>query len=198
MRPWGLGIALLVVASLGGYGMTADLPYSRMGVKQIPIQLAVKDGTGDLSPHFFAHPLLLSYLLFVWDGLAFLIGRVLGMIPSVSGFERLSFTNPALFYLIGRSVILVAALASVLWFYRIGARLFTHRAAFIAALLTAVAPEMIEWAHDALPTMLMVCLFMGAFYYIVRILEDGRWRDAVSVRQEFPGKATPGGSWPWG
>ncbi len=177
----GLGIILLVAAILFGYGMTADLPYTRLGIEQLHIQLAVKSGTGDLNPHFFIHPPLLSYLLFGLYGATFLVGRVLGLIPSMAAFEQLYFTDPSLFYIIARVFILLAALGSVALFYGVARRLYGAPVALMATALMAVSPELVRWAHYAVPTVLMSCLFMAAFYFVTRMLYGGAWRDYLAA-----------------
>ena len=175
-------VVLGIAGVLFGYGMTADLPFSRLGIEQEHIQLALKCGTGDLNPHFFIHPPLLSYVLFVFYGAAYVIGRALGWIPSLAAFERLYFTDPTVFYLIARAFMWLMAMGSVVLFHRIARRLFDERTALIATALMAFAPELVRWAHYAVPTVFMLCLFMASVWCVVRIFQDGGgWREYLAA-----------------
>ena len=117
---WAIGSLAVVTMILSGYGMMADVPGTRLGIERLHIQLALKYGMGDLNPHFFIHPPLMSYLLFGLYGIAFLVGKTVGSLRSIAEFEQLYFTDPTLFYLIGRSAMLVVATWSVILFARIG------------------------------------------------------------------------------
>ncbi len=178
---WGLGVLLIGAAALSSAGLTADLPYPRLGIERLHVQLAVKYGSGDLNPHFFIHPPLLSYLLFGLYGMAFVIGRGVGWVHSLAEFERIYFTDPTVFFVIARVFILAVALGGVVCFYLAAKRLFGNPVAWIAALLCAYAPEFVKWSHYALPTILMFGLFMASFYFVAGILRRGRWSDYLAA-----------------
>lgn len=178
---WAVGLLAVVTMIASAYGMMADMPETRLGIERLHIQLALKYGMGDLNPHFFIHPPLLSYLLFGLYGMVFLMGRMVGALHSVAEFEQLYFTDPTLFYVLGRSVMLCAAAGSVVLFARIGRRLFGTIPALSATALVACAPVLIKWAHYALPTILMLCLFLASFSYVVRIFEGGRRWDYLAA-----------------
>lgn len=176
-QTWFIGI-LLLAGLLFAWGMTSDLPYTRLGIEQEHVNLALKCGSGDLNPHFFIHPPLMSYVLFAFYGVAFLIARAAGWMSSVAAFEQLYFTDPTLFYVIARVFIGAMGLASVAIFYGIARRLFDERRALAATFLMAIAPELVRWAHYAVSTVFMLCLFMAAFWFVVTIFEGrARWRD---------------------
>lgn len=84
LRLWGI--------SYGAYH--ADEP--------IVINHALAYGTGDLNPHFFKIPPLISYLLFGVYGVWFVAGKLIGFFPNLTSFQELYVRQPLVFYLIAR------------------------------------------------------------------------------------------------
>lgn len=174
-------LALIMVLFLffSSYGMRADLPYSRVATEEQQIKLALKFGTGDLNPHHFGHPPFFAYVLFLLYGVTFLIGKALGIFKTVLDYQRLYFTDPTVFYMIARSIILVLATLSIAILYSIGKKLFDRQISLIASVFVAFSVVNIKWAHYASPDIPMLFLSLSSFYFMVRIFQEGLLRDYV-------------------
>lgn len=174
-----VGIVMVAMVWLGAQGMTSDLPHTHMGPEQRHVQMAVKYSGGDFNPHAFDHPTLLSYVLFVLYGVAYLCGLAAGWFHSAADFERLYFTDPTLFYVIARVLTLIAGVASAPLFYLIGKRLYGIRPALIATFGMALAPVMVIWMHFATPTIPVFFMFVASLYFVVKVFQGGGVYDSV-------------------
>ena len=72
---WLLAGILLLALALRITGIQFGLPHLYHADEPIVVNHALAYGAGDLNPHFFKIPPLVSYLLFVVYGAAYLIGR---------------------------------------------------------------------------------------------------------------------------
>ena len=83
------------------------------------------------------HPTLFAYMLFRCYGLCFLFGWLRGAFHSVSvvDFDRVCFTDPTLFFVIARSLVLILGVVGVWLCYRLTRQLYDHEA--VALLATA-------------------------------------------------------------
>lgn len=174
-----LGVVMVATVWLGAHGMMADLPQSRVGAEQKHIQLAVKYGSGDLNPHSFDHPPLLSYVLFALYGVVFLVGRAVGWFHSAMDFEQRYFTDPTLFYVTARVFILGVSAATIPLFYAIARRLCGGRPALMATVWMAVSPVVIIWSHYATPTIPLLFMCLVSLYWTVQVLQRGRFWDSA-------------------
>ncbi len=176
-QRWALAGVLGLFAAAAAYGMRADLPFSRFATEEEQVFYAVKFGTGDLNPHYFLHPPFFAYVLFGLYGATFVIGRAAGAFASVADFERLFFTDPTLFFVIGRTFILGLGVLGLWLFFRLAQRLY-HRPA-IALLATAFLSVSVlhvtaaHYANTDIPMMVLAFLALGT---VVRVLQEGRLR----------------------
>ncbi len=95
-----LAIALFVRL----WGVNFGLPYLYHADEPIVVNHALAFGMGDLNPHFFKIPPLVSYLLFMCYGIYCVAGWGAGLFHSVRDFEQLFYFDPSSFYLIARLV----------------------------------------------------------------------------------------------
>ena len=136
---WKLSILLVFAFVLRFWGVWFGLPDLYHADEPIVVNHALAYGTGDLNPHFFNIPPLVSYLLFVCYGIFYLVGRGVGIFHSLSDFENLFYADPTLFYLIARLLFGVfIGTATVYLLYRLVRRFWDRRTAFWAAFFLAV------------------------------------------------------------
>ncbi len=161
------------------WGLRADLPFTpRLATEQEQVYFALKFGSGDFNPHFFGHPPLFAYALFGVYGLLFIAGRLTGNFASMADFERMVFLAPEPFYLAARIFVLLLAVAAILVFYRLAARLYGRRSTALAAcLLLGSSATFVTYAHYASTDVPMMFVSLLAFTQIARVLRLGRWRD---------------------
>lgn len=173
-QRWALAGVLLLFGVCAVWAMKTDLPFSRFATEEEQIFYAVKFGTGDLNPHYFLHPPFFAYVLFLVYGAAFVIGRLFGAFGSVADFQRLFFTDPTLFFLMGRLVVLILAVGGLGLFFRFSLRVY--RRADVALLATAflgastLHAAAAHYANTDIPMMVLALLAWGA---ILQVLREG-------------------------
>jgi hypothetical protein len=114
-------------------GIAFGLPSIFHQDEPIVVNHAVAYGSGDLNPHFFKIPPLLSYLLFLGYGFWYgFLSIFFGL--SKDGFLAGYLKDPTVFYLIGRVLFgAVLGTGSVYLLYRMGRRLAGEATGLLAA-----------------------------------------------------------------
>jgi len=178
-------IALLFLIAtvflLGSLGMTSDLKYSRMSTETEQINFALKFGAGDFNPHHFVHPPFFAYILFILYGAIFATGKLLGVFHSALDYEILYYTTPQFFLIIARIFILFIAALSIIITYKIGKRLFDKKIAILACGFLVFSQLFISATHYATGEVPLLLMSLAAFYFIVRIFEDGHLKYYISA-----------------
>lgn len=174
-NPW-LAATLALGATLRLYGLAHDLPFV-YNPDEANILARALSVARDPNPHYFLYPSFYFYLLFAWLGGLFVLGRSLGRYESLAGFERRFFDDPTDFYLAGRFLGVLAALATIVLTYRLAERRYGRTAAGAAAFFLAVAYVHVRDAHylkHDVPVALLVLVSLSCFD---RVLERGSGRD---------------------
>lgn len=168
---------LLIAVALRLWGLFHDLPFSYFGDELHFMKRAAALGTGDLNPHWFHKPAFLMYVLAGVDGAYYVAGRLLGRFDSTAAFGAHFLTEPGPFLLLGRMVVFLCGVATVLVVWRIARRVFgTVAAAFSAGLVAAALAPMIASSQvikSDVPAGLLMALSVLVY---LRTREDGRWR----------------------
>lgn len=172
--PW-LAAILLLAAALRLYGLEHGLPFvynpDEANIMARSLSLA-----NDLNPHYFLYPSFFLYVLFGVMGALYVVGRLLGRYPSLGAFEARFFSDPSDFYLAGRALGVLAALATVIVTYRLAARRFGTTAARAAAFFVAVAYFHVRDAHylkHDVPAGLLVVFALAAFDRVMERRKSG-------------------------
>jgi hypothetical protein len=144
-------LLLAVVIALGVTLRIVGLQYGLPAVYN-PDEVAIMNralafATGNLNPHNFVYPTLYFYVLFAWEGLAFVAGRVSGIFDSTAAFERSFFADPTYIYTAGRLFTTFCGVATIVATYALARRVAGRTAAVTAAALLAVAPLAVRDAH---------------------------------------------------
>jgi len=101
------------------WGAGFGLPFLYHADEPVVVNHALAFGMGDLNPHFFNIPPLVSYLLFICYGIYCVAGCAVGFFHSVRDFEQLFYFDPSSFYLVARLVFgVVMGTLSVYVLYR--------------------------------------------------------------------------------
>jgi hypothetical protein len=108
---------------------------------------ALTFATGTLNPHNFLYPTFFFYVLFVWVGIYLAFVWITGRVDSLSGLQKLYFTDATGIYLAGRTLAVAAGTATIAAIYTLAAKLTDQRTALAAALFLAVAPLAVRDAH---------------------------------------------------
>ncbi len=161
-----LALAFLVRVFAVNFG----LPELYHADEPIVVNHALAYGTGDLNPHFFKIPPLVSYLLFFCYGIFYVLGRTAGYFHSVRDLEQLFYSDPTSFYLIARVIFgVLLGTATVYGVYRLVKRLWTTEMALWAALLLAVNFLHARDSHYIYADIPLLCVLLTGFCLMARL-----------------------------
>jgi len=168
------GILLWLIAGLALvlriWGMWYGLPYLLHIDEQVFVNAGMRFGLGDFNPRWFGHPgNILMYLLFVGFAGFYGLGFIFGRFDSAQAFSEYFFADPTVFYLVGRSIGVLAGTLSVIAIGHLGKRLVNERVGIIAAIFLAVDPACVINAKfirtDVLGTLFIIlAVFWGVKY----------------------------------
>jgi len=165
-------LALALFLRLWGYGF--GLPYLYHADEPIVVNHALAYGTGDLNPHFFKIPPLVSYLLFMCYGLYFTIGRGVGLFHFVRDFENLFYFDPSSFYLIARLVFGVClGTLTVYLLYRTVKRFWGGQAALWTSFFLAVNFLHVRDSHYIYADIPLVWVLLAGMAVILKTEPEG-------------------------
>jgi hypothetical protein len=165
-------LAILMAALfLRLWGIHFGLPFLYHADEPVVVNHALAYGMGDLNPHFFNIPPLVSYLLFICYGLYFFLGRGMGIFQSLSDFEHLFYLDPTSFYLIAR-IIFGALLGTVTVYgaYRFVKRVSGETTALWASFFLAVNFLHVRDSHYVYADIPLVLVLLSGFFVLARII----------------------------
>ncbi len=119
-----------------------------------------------LNPHWFPLGSILLYVL--------LIVRV-GLEPFMNAVSLQDLATA------GRILTALADTASVLLLYALGRRLYGRGVGLLASALSAVAVVSIQLSHFYRPEPFLVLLALASFWYMLNVVQRGRWRDHLAL-----------------
>ncbi|MBM4431688.1 MAG: phospholipid carrier-dependent glycosyltransferase [Chloroflexi bacterium] len=183
-----LGVLATLALGLRLWGISFDLPnlYHRDEARYVSIPLQILK-SGDYNPHFFNYPTLFFYLLAAAYVFLFLflasrghIGHLDGLVLPEEVLQRVvgRATMPSQF-LLGRGLVALSGVLTVLVVYWVARRLYSRRAAWLAALLVSVSPTHVRNSHFIAPDVTMVLIAMCSFAFAYEVWLNGRRRDYV-------------------
>ncbi len=177
-------LALYLILLLGFvvrfYGVKFGLPGLYHADETIVVNHALAYGTGDLNPHFFRIPPLISYLVFFEYGIYYLLGTAFGFFSSIVGFQNLFLENPTSFYLIGRITVgVIAGTVSVYFVYLLGERVFSRTVGIISALFLSLTFLHVRNSHYIYLDTMMVLFIILTYIFVYKFLETGLRRDYI-------------------
>jgi hypothetical protein len=176
-----LAAIILLAAGLRAFGLDYGLPgvYNPDETPILNRGLAIAQ---DIKPQNFVYPSLYFYLLFIWEGLFFAVGRVAGVYDSVAAFQREFFVDPSRHFLAGRAFSVLCGTLTVAAVYVIARRMYDRATGLAAAAAMAVSPIAVRDAHYVkldVPTTMFVAF---AYAALARIVVDP---DAASRRRSW-------------
>ncbi len=175
-----LSTILLFSLLLRLWGLDFGLPNDRCRPDEYQIAVtALGMGSGDLNPHFFNYPTLFIYLCFFCYGLYYLIGYATGVFHQPADLGLSFLIDPTPFYLISRSLSLMAGVISVFLVYKICRRWFSQTMAVVASLLLAVAPLHVRDSHFGVTDVFMTMLVLCSIYFMLDFHHSGKQKYAV-------------------
>ena len=172
------------------YGVQFGLPGLYHADETIVVNHALAYGTGDLNPHFFRIPPLISYLIFFEYGIYYLLGTVFGFFSTIVDFQNLFLENPTSFYLIGRITVgVIAGTVSVYLIYLLGERVFSKTVGTISAFFLSLTFLHVRNSHYIYLDTMLVLFIILTYIFIFKFLETGLRRNYI-LAGSFAGVAT--------
>jgi len=160
----------LLALALRVWGIKFGFPNVLCGVDEnYSTSLAMRYGLGNLKPDFFWWPTLHSYLLFALYGGYYALGRLLGEFRSLFDFQKLYFTDPQSFFLIGRLFTAAAGSLSVVMLFFLAKKAYSLRVGFLAALFLAFNFLHVRDSHYSRPDILAGIFMMPAFMCLLSL-----------------------------
>jgi hypothetical protein len=181
--PWLLialgitGIAFALRVAGDNYG----LPYHLYWDEPTIVNRAIRMGSGDLNPHFFYYPGLSFYVTFLTEVGLYVVGHLLHIYGSLTDFAAAYFTNSTPFYLVGRVLAALLASVTVLVCYIVGRRFFTPLVGALAALLLAVSPMHVEYAHFVTNDVPLAFFALLTYVWLWDVYTRGQRRDYAAA-----------------
>ncbi len=173
-----LGCLIAMGLVLRLVGLRFGLPELYHADEPIVVNHAMAYGTGDLNPHFFQIPPLISYLLFVIYGVYFLAGCIIGKFPNAGAFADLFLSDPTSFYALGRFLLGALPGAATVWVVAIlGKRVVSVRAGLWAAAMMSVCFLPVRDSHYIYTDIPLSLALVIALIAILRIHERGVRKD---------------------
>jgi hypothetical protein len=171
-RPKPILAAICVLAAgLRALGIDHGLPAVYVHAEAQVLDAALAVGRS-LTPQHFGHPSLYPYLLFIWEGLFFVAGRIGGYFDSLLAFQQRLILDPSAHFLVGRSLSLVGSTLTVVAAYLLGRRLFDRSTGLIAAAALAVAPIAVRDAHYMKVDAIAALSLASALVALARLVAD--------------------------
>ena len=150
----GRGAVAAALVSLAAVALGLRIAGLQFGLPAVynPDEIAIVNralgfAKGTLNPQNFLYPTFFFYVLFAWIGAYLALVWIGGGVSSVAQLQQLYFTNPTGIYTAGRALGAISGTATVLFLYRLTARLMDSRAAVAAAVFLAVAPLHVRDSH---------------------------------------------------
>lgn len=135
---------------------------------------------GTLNPRWFGHPGTTTiYLTALSTVMVAGWGWLVGSWNSLEGFTKAGFLDPTLVFLPARFMMVLISALCVWMTFKVGKRVKGTLVGLLAAAMLAVNSLHVTWSQ-VIRTDIGASLFMlGALYFAIRIIEDGRTRDYV-------------------
>lgn len=190
-EKFSLGLILLLAFLLRLGGVHFGLPYLYHADESIVVNHALAYGTGDLNPHFFKIPPLVSYVVFLIFGLYFAVGRLFGAFQTIRDFEFFFYSDPTVFYLLARIFwgVLPGTL-TVYLLYRLVVKHFDRERAKAAAFFLSVAFLHVSDSHYIYVDIPLVLVLVGGFFTLLNLLENPDSKKLHCLSGLFVGLAT--------
>lgn len=187
-------LALCLIAGIGLFfrvwGMWFGLPFLLNPDEPVFVEKAMRFGTGNLNPQWFGHPgNNLMYILFIEFIGYYIFGRIFNLFDSVEVFSDYFFTDPTVFYLLGRSVGVLSGTLCIIAVGYLGKRLVNERVGMISALFLSISPLCVLHSKYIRTDIVGTLFVIIAIYYGLKYF-DSRRRKYFIISSVAIGMAT--------
>ncbi len=131
------------------------------------------------NPHYFIHPSVTLYVHSILFAPYYLAGRAVGGFSDVFDFVGEFSVDPSGCLLMARGVACVAAVATVIVWYKTARRMVSWRGALMLCCLLSLSPLLIEYSVIAKSYSVAGLCVAGGVFFCVRFVQQGTWKDCV-------------------
>ncbi len=124
-------------------------------------------------PPFYTYVLAAAFA--VYSGILILFGYA----PNFTAVKGLYYLEPFYYHLVARWISVSAGTLSIGIIYLIGKKLYSHKTALLAAAFVAVSFILVRNSHYGVVDIFQTLLVLISFFFSVRILRYGKWKDYV-------------------
>lgn len=173
-------LIILVALALRVVGLDWGLPNVYHPDESVIMRISALFGTGDFNPHWFSSPTFQMYTTFILFGIYYVAGVILGTFsfpPTRELMETIYFSDPTIFYLIGRGLVALYGVATVVLIYKFGKLIFNRRVGLFAAALLAIVPLHVFHSHFVTLDVTITFWMLLSFYFAIKIFKsnDLKW-----------------------
>jgi hypothetical protein len=127
----------------------------------------------------YAHPFLNRYLLLLVEGTYYVVGTAVGWFADKHEFKLAMQYAPASFLVLGRSISMLAGVATLVLTYALGLRLRGHLTGLIASVFLAVSAAHIAISVNLRPWSLATAFAAAAILFFVIYMQEGNRKTLV-------------------
>ncbi len=161
-------------------GVNFGLPDLYHADEPIVVNHALAYGTGDLNPHFFKIPPLVSYLLFFIYGCYYVIGYLIGIFTGVQDFAALFIQSPSSFYLIARIIFgAMTGTATVYVLFRLINKFYSAQHALLASFFLAISFLHVRDSHYIYTDIPLLLILVLCFYSMFYLVETNKSKNTI-------------------
>jgi 4-amino-4-deoxy-L-arabinose transferase-like glycosyltransferase len=157
--------------------LSHQLPYRSYIEEDEFIYTALKYGTGDFNPHWFFHPPLYSYLLFVLYTLYYLLGSLAGWYSGAEDFAFQYVVDPSGFYIIARCLSVFLVIPTLLLLYELARKIYSTRCALVSCVFFAVMPLDVWYSHFGCSEPLLILFTLISALFAAKAMYTGASRN---------------------
>lgn len=149
---------------LGAAARLGGIWYRHFPDESFQLYRSLKIGAGEFTPNWFMG--VYTYLMFGFYSLFFLVGRIGGIFPSIEVFMGRYYTDPLIFYWVGRAVESAAGIVGIWMLYRLGRCFFDRGVSLASAFFLAFNLTHIQISQFARGQAFALLFGMAALFFV--------------------------------
>lgn len=161
-------VLILIACLLRALALNWGLPFSYHNDETNYMEMALRIGIGKFVPEDLCHGTLFPDILFFVYALYFLAGKAIGLFASQDAFALSYLTDPSIFTILARLIVIGFSLGSFYLTYLIGEKLFNREVGLLASLFMGFSTTHYLMSIIGLGDMPAVFLLLLSFYLLLK------------------------------
>lgn len=174
-QPLPLILIVCLALALRLWGVQFGLPYAYHVDEPAYVSAALNLGAGIVGRQ--PNPTGFSNLLFVQYGFYFLVGKLMGLFPSLADFERSYRSDPSIFLLLARLTTASLGALNIAVVYWLGREIRSQLVGLLAAIFLSVSFLHVRDSHYGVPDVAMTFFVsLSVLFCILAIRQPKNWK----------------------